>query len=65
MSKKQSICIIAAIVMFIIAAGMVETRPLISFLLITAISVPFMIGRLEKKRVTCEDIERRCSNAKN
>lgn len=65
MSKKQSICIIAAIVMFIIAAGIIETHTGWSLVLLAGIGALIVVGRLEKKRVTCEDIERRCSNAKN
>lgn len=65
MRKIQEICCLAVLGLFILAAGLIETRPLISLALVAAMIIPICIGRLDKKRVTVEDIERRCRNAEN
>lgn len=65
MRTRQTICTLAALGLFILAAGLIETRPLISLALVAAMIVPAHIGRLDKERVTAEDIERRITDAKN
>ena len=65
MYKKQSICLLAALGLFLAAAAVIEAHPLISLVLVVAMLVPMYIGRLDKKRVTAADIERRYGNAKN
>lgn len=65
MSKKQEICAVIAAIEFLFAAGMIDKHPVIAFVLITAMIIPVVIGKLDKRRVTCADIERRCGNAKN
>ena len=65
MYKKQSICLLAALALFLAAAAVIEKRWIISLVLVVAMLVPMYIGRLDKKRVTAADIERRYGNAKN
>lgn len=65
MYKKQSVCLLAALGLFLAAAAVIEAHPLISLVLVVAMLVPMYIGRLDKKRVTVDDIERRCRNGKN
>ncbi len=65
MYKKQSICLLAALGLFLAAAAVIEAHPLISLVLVVGMLVPMYIGRLGKKRVTCADIERMCKDAKN
>ena len=65
MYKKQSVCLIAVLGLFLAAAAVIETHPLISLVLVAAIVVPMYIGKLDKKRVTVDDIERQCRNGKN
>ena len=65
MYKKQSICLLAALGLFLAAAAVIEAHPLISLVLVVGMLVPMYIGRLGKKRVTAADIERRYGNAKN
>ena len=65
MYKKQSVCLLAALGLFLAAAAVIEAHPLISLVLVVAMVVPMYIGRLDKKRVTVDDIERRCRNGKN
>ena len=62
MYKKQSICLIAALGLFLAAAAVIETHPLISLALVAAMAAAMYIGRLGRRRVTVEDIERRCKN---
>lgn len=49
----------------ILAAGLIETQPLVSFALLAVMAASAYIGRLDKKRVTVEDIERRCRRVKD
>lgn len=65
MYKKQSVCLLAALGLFLAAAAVIEAHPLISLVLVVAMLVPMYIGRLDKKRVTVDDIERQCRNGKN
>lgn len=65
MYKKQSVCLIAALGLFLAAAAVIEKHWIISLVLVVAMVVPMYIGRLDKKRVTAADIERRYGNAKN
>jgi PIN domain nuclease of toxin-antitoxin system len=65
MRKKQEVCAITAGALFIAAAGTVETLPAVSFALIAAMVLPIVLGKLGKRRLTCEDIERRCRRAKD
>lgn len=65
MSKKQEICVIIAAIEFLFAAGLIETQPLIALILTAAMAASAIIGKLDKRRLSVKDIERRCSNAKN
>ena len=65
MYKKQSVCLLAALGLFLAAAAVIEAHPLISLVLVVAMLVPMYIGRLDKKRVTVDDIERQCRTGKN
>ena len=49
----------------IVAAGIVETQPLVSLGLLAVIAAAAYIGRLDKRRVSVEEIERRWGNAKD
>lgn len=62
---KQSICMIAALALFLLSAGYIEKLPAVSLVLLALMAIPMYIGRLDKKRVTAADIERRYGNAKN
>ena len=64
MRKKQEICTTTAGALFILAAGMIGTQPGISFLLLAAMLPVMIVGKLDARRVTCRDVERRCGNAK-
>ena len=57
---KQSICMIAALALFLLSAGYIEKLPAVSLVLLALMAIPTYIGRLGKKRVTCAEIERRC-----
>lgn len=65
MRTRQTICTLAALGLFIFAAGLVEKQPLWSLVLAAAMAAAMYIGRLGRRRVTAEDIERRCKNGKN
>ena len=65
MYKKQSVCLIAALTLFLAAAAVIETHFDWSLVLTAAMLIPMYIGRLDGKRVTVEDIERRCRDAEN
>ena len=65
MRTKQSVRLLASLGLFLAAAAVIEAHPLISLVLVAAMVVPMYIGRLDKKRVTAADIERRYGNAKN
>lgn len=65
MRTRQTICTLAALGLFILAAGLIEKHADWSLVLVAAMIVPVVIGRLDKKRVTCADIERRCRHGKN
>lgn len=65
MNRKQNICAAVACAEFIAAAGIIETRPGVALALIAAMTVPMIVGRLDRKRLSSGDIERRCGNAKN
>ena len=65
MRTKQEICAVTVFALFLAAAGMIETQTVISFLCLAAMLPAIIIGRLDSRRVTCRDIERRCGNAKN
>ena len=65
MSRKQEICAVIAAVELLFAAGTIDNYPGTAFALLAAMIIPVVIGKLDKRRVTCADIERRCRNAKN
>lgn len=65
MQKRQEVCAVTAGVLFIAAAGTVETLPAVSLALIAAMALPIVLGKLGKRCLTCEDIERRCRRAKD
>lgn len=65
MRVKQTICMIIVGAALILAAGLIETQPVISFGLLAIMGAAAYIGRLDKRRVTCADIERRWNDAKN
>lgn len=56
MELKQKICVILCAVMFIIAAGIVETNPLISALLIAGMAGVAIVGKLDKRRTTVKEV---------
>ena len=58
---KQNLCMVAALALFLFAAGIIETHTGWSLILLAGVGALIAVGRLEKKRVTCEDIERRYS----
>ena len=62
---KQSICMTIVLAALIVAAGIVETQPLVSLGLLAVIAAAAYIGRLDKRRVSVEEIERRWGNAKD
>lgn len=49
----------------ILAAGLIETQPVISFGLLAIMGAAAYIGRLDKRRVSCADIERKWNHAEN
>lgn len=62
---KQSISLLTVLAALVLAAGLIETQPLISLGLVGIMAAAAYIGKLDKRRVTYEDIERRCRNGKN
>lgn len=62
---KQSVCLIAALALFITGAGLIETQTGWGLTLLALMTIPMYIGRLDKHRVSVRDIERRYSNAEN
>lgn len=62
---KQNVCMIAALMLFMLAAGIIDAVPLAGLALIGCMIVPMYIGRLGKRSVSVRDIERRYSNAEN
>ena len=62
MSKKQEICVIIAGVELLLAAGLIETQPAIALILTAAMAISAFVGKLDKRRLTVKDIERRCKN---
>lgn len=65
MRTRQTLCAIAALVLFLFAAGIIETHTGCGLALLALMPVPMYIGRLDKQRVSVRDIERRCGNAEN
>ena len=65
MRVKQTICMIIVGAALILAAGLIETQPVISFGLLAIMGAAAYIGRLDKRRVTCADVERRWNHAEN
>ena len=62
---KQTICTLIVLAALVTAAGLIETQTLVSLGLIAVIAAAAYIGRLDKKRVSVEEIERRWSNVKD
>ena len=65
MRTRQEVCAVIAGTLFLAAAGMIETQTVISFLCLAAMLPVMIVGRLDSRRVTCRDIERRYGDAKN
>ena len=65
MYKKQSVCLLAALGLFLAAAAVIEKHWIISLALVAAMAIPMYIGKLDKKRVAAADIERRCRDAED
>ena len=65
MRTRQNICAVTVGVLFLAAAGMIETQTGISFLCLAAMLPVMIAGRLDSWRVTCRDIERRYGDAKD
>ena len=62
---KQTICTLIVLAALVTAAGVVETHTLVSLGLLGVIAAAAYFGRLDKRRVSVEEIERRWGNAKN
>ena len=62
---KQSLCVIAAMLLLLTAAGVAERNPGLSLLLTAAMLIPLAVGKLHKRRVTAAEVEKRYSDAKN
>ena len=65
MKKRQEICATAALLLFILAAGCIETHTAAAFALLGAAAGAAFLGKLDHIRVTVEDIERRYDHAAN
>lgn len=65
MKTIQSVCLIAALALFIVGAGLIETQTVCGLTLLALMPIPMYIGKLDKKRVSAADIERRCRDAEN
>ena len=63
MRTRQNICAVTVGALFLAAAGMIETQTGISFLCLAAMLPVMIAGRLDSRRLTCRDVERRCGNA--
>lgn len=65
MRLKQTICTMIVLAALILAAGLIETQPVVSFALLAIMGAAAYIGRLDKRRVSCADVERRWTHAEN
>lgn len=58
MIKKQKICTITALALFVIAAGTIEKSWLISALCVIGMAAAVLIGGLDQKRTNYEEIRK-------
>ena len=56
MIRKQKISTAIAITAFLISAGIVETRPVISIAMLAIAGAAILIGGLDRKRVSCDEV---------
>lgn len=54
----QNIYMIATITLFLLGAGIIDAHPVAGLALISLMVVPIKLGQLDKKRLTCEEVER-------
>ncbi len=65
MIRKQKVCTGIVALALLLAAGTIETTPAAALIMLMIMGAAIVAGGLDKKRVTVEDIERRCRDAAN